>query len=599
MTSYETLYKGSEDIFMPKYAPSGYNSEISSLGLATDPRTATQLNELNIKMNPGSRHMEVGALGQEVMDSIPKQHFEEMRRLAKNTGVSLSFHAPIIEASGVGQRGGWEEVNRIGAERQIESTLKRAHDLDPKGNVNVTVHSSAQLPEMITRLKEDGKERTTGMLIINPETGKVHQIEYEKRYFPKEGETTGEFTGKERFFNPEEELAKINKETWTAQLSDINRNLSNGQDVLDRVRKQYPIPEDTYKEIAKGKDFDSLKEIDKDVFKDIQRNVIHGQIYLKDAYTNLQKVFDRAYQTADGENKRKLKKYAEEISPLIKKEVEQDPQILAQVVEKGVRVLNDLEETPKLWKKMNDFVVEQSAKTYGNAATNTWKEFHETAPVLTIENPPAGSGLSRAEDLKKLIEESRKVVVENLKKEGVSKSEAEKTAANLISATWDVGHINMIRKMGFSEKDVIREAEIIAPFVKHVHLSDNFGLEHTELPMGMGNVPLKEVMKKLGEKGFEGKKIIEAGNWWQHFAEKGGGNPFKPSIEGMNSPLYSTAPTNYWSTPPGFGAYYSGQGAINPAVHHKLYGAGFENLPMELGGEIPGERGRFSGAPNQ
>ena len=55
----------------------------------------------------------------------------------------------------------------------------------------------------------------------------------------------------------------------------------------------------------------------------------------------------------------------------------------------------------------------------------------------------------------------------------------------------------MLRKEGYSEKDIVKQTEIIAPFVKHVHLSDNFGFEHTELPMGMGNVPLKEIMEKL------------------------------------------------------------------------------------------------------
>ena len=586
---------------MPKYVSSNYDAGVNSLGMATDPRTAVQLNELNIKMNPGARFLEVGAISQEVMDSIPKQHFEEIRRLAKNTGVGLSFHAPIVEPTGIGQKGGWEEINRIGAERQIASTLERAHSLDPRGNINVTFHSTAQLPEMITKLKEDeeGKEKITGMLIINPETGKVHQIEYEKRYFPKEGEKAGEFTGKERSFEPIGELDKINKETWTSQLSDINRQASNGQDILGRVKKQYPISEDLYKEIAKGQNIDHLKDIDKEVIKDIKRDVIHGQIYLKDAYSNLQRVFDRAFQTATGEDREKLEKYAKEITPLIKTGIEQDTKLLAEVVEKGVGVLNNLNETPKLWKKMNDFAIEQAAKTFGNAATTTWNKFHDSSPILSIENPPAGGGLSRADDLKRVIEESRKVVVKNLEDKGMSSGEAKEAAKKLIGATWDVGHINMIRKMGYSEKDVIREAEIIAPFVKHVHLSDNFGLDHTELPMGMGNVPLKQVMEKLGKKGFEGKKIVEAGNWWQHFAEKGGGNPFKPSLEGMNSPIYTMGPSAYWSQPPTFGAYYMGHGPINTPTHHRLYGAGFENLPTELGGEIPGDKGRFAGSPNQ
>jgi len=61
-----------------------------------------------------------------------------------------------------------------------------------------------------------------------------------------------------------------------------------------------------------------------------------------------------------------------------------------------------------------------------------------------------------------------------------------------------------LRKFGFSSEDIIKEAEKVAPYLKHVHLSDNFGLDNVELPMGMGNVDFKEVMKKLGKKAGPG-----------------------------------------------------------------------------------------------
>ena len=61
----------------------------------------------------------------------------------------------------------------------------------------------------------------------------------------------------------------------------------------------------------------------------------------------------------------------------------------------------------------------------------------------------------------------------------MSTGKAKNVAKQMIGATWDVGHINMMRKKGYSEKDVIKETKEIAPFVKHVHLSDNFGLDHT------------------------------------------------------------------------------------------------------------------------
>ena len=181
----------------------------------------------------------------------------------------------------------------------------------------------------------------------------------------------------------------------------------------------------------------------------------------------------------------------------------------------------------------------------------------------------------------------------------MSSGKAENVAKQMIGATWDVGHINMMRKKGYSKKDVIKETKEIAPFVKHVHLSDNFGLDHTELPMGMGNVPLKPMIDEIKKQGFKGKEIIEAGNWWQFFSTQGGGNPFLPSLEGLDSPIYAMSEGPGWANTSYMGGYFSGQGPISPPIHHQTYGAGFQNMPVELGGEIPGDRGRFAGAPNQ
>ncbi len=203
--------------------------------------------------------------------------------------------------------------------------------------------------------------------------------------------------------------------------------------------------------------------------------------------------------------------------------------------------------------------------------------------------------MNRAEDLKALVEASRAKLAENLQKDkGLSKSESEKVAEKLIGATWDVGHINMIRKMGYSEQDVVREAEIIAPFIKHVHLSDNFGSEHTELPMGMGNVPIKDILEKF--KGKDIKKVVEAGDWFQHFTEKGG-HAFRPTLEAFGAPMYGGGP--YWNQAGAYGNAYAGMGPINPAIHHSLYGTSFVSLPTDLGGEMPGGQSRFAGTPNQ
>ena len=153
MTVYESIYPGADNTLTPKYyASTEYRMGAGEFGMPLDPRTANQLGELNTKINPGMKHIEVSGLSGATMESIPEQHLDEMRRSSKITGVTLSFHGPLVEASGIGERG-WDEVSRLGAEKQLESAMLRTHKLDPKGNISFTVHTTAQLPEMETKIK--------------------------------------------------------------------------------------------------------------------------------------------------------------------------------------------------------------------------------------------------------------------------------------------------------------------------------------------------------------------------------------------------------------------------------------------------------------
>jgi hypothetical protein len=614
MTSYEALYEGSS-FLIPRYNPAGYQELAKNMGMSLDPRTANQLKEVNVKINPGIKHVELSGIQGQILESIPDEHLDEIRRLTQLTGVTTSLHAPIVEASGIGQRG-WEEVNRLGAEKQLESALLRSKLLDPQGNISVVVHSSAGLPEMSPKIKIEErnpvtgeieeKEKPTSLFIVDQSSGKFGQIEPEKRFFPEEGEGKFSASNEPRPFDPEKELAKRNRDIWTQQLSEVNRFATYGEEIIDRATQTYHIPEDMISYISKGEDINNLDEDDptKKVLKAAQRDLFHGQIYLRDSYRHFRDLFDKAWLSGGEHDRDKLKKfadhYAKEIVPGIETNPEKLP-ILKDMMEEGLRVLRDIE-APKTFIPMQEFAIKKTAETFANAATTAWEKFHDKAPVLNIENPPAGGeggGLSRAEDLRDVVKATRQKFIQNLVDKGVDHSTAEEAAKKTIGATWDVGHINMLRKKGYSEKDIIKQTEIIAPYVKHVHLSDNFGLDHTELPMGMGNVPMKEIMEKLKKEGFKGKEIIEAGNWWQHFAEQGGGNPFKPTLQNYDSPVYAMKEGYTWSQLGGYAGYFSGHGPVNPSVHHNLYGSGFQNLPVELGGEIPGTRDRMSGTPMQ
>src|SRR4030042_1635879 len=322
--------------------------------------------------------------------------------------------------------------------------------------------------------------------------------------------------------------------------------------------------------------------------------------YLSEITKNANNIFSKAYKYGNEEQKEKLKElseiYAKDLQSINKTDILGESRAMHRLLNELQSPQNNL--APEMFVPIEKFAVEQSSKTFGNAAFNAYKKFGEKSPILSIENPPAGFALSTGEDLKNLVEESRKQFVKKAVSEGISEGKAEDAAQKLIGATWDVGHINMLRKQGLSEKDIIKETEKIAPLVKHVHLSDNFGFEHTELPMGMGNVPIKEILEKLGKEGFDAKKIIEAGSWWQHQRTA----PFKETLEAFGSPIYSMQMAPYWNQNIEFHqSYYAGlAGQWLPQTNYETFGSGFSRMPMELGGQAQGAQGsRMSGKPKE
>jgi sugar phosphate isomerase/epimerase len=623
MVSYNNFYEGATYSTQP---PSDINYgepvPAAAFSLATDPRTANQLKDLFDKLRTGAKNIELSPIQPEVLESIPKQHFEELNRLRKLAGAELTLHGPIVEASGVTKQG-WDPSHREQSERQMFSAVEKAHDLDPKGNVVVTFHASA-LPELRTRVmeKKGGKEvESVRELWVVDDEGKFAQI------VPKENPLTGE---KADVLN---QLKEQNKELWSRSLSQASFHANSGfnaikdavdnfEDLSDETKKML-IKEsggssilDLYKlaQTPKGQQiFNLMKEKDpKEKQNAFQRlnELNHGMTFVKDAYFMFQDMFRKAYKSAEESAKKgddkdlaRLKSFAENFQSIDKKAhltdlstFTKEPQkmkLFAEKINEGVNLLNAIK-IPQSLKPMDEFVIDKSSETFSNIAFDAYKEFKNSAPIISIENPPVGTGISHAEDLAKLIEETKKKFVEKARKEGLSESEAKEQADKIIGATWDVGHINMLRKYGYSEKQLVEQTKKISPFLKHIHLSDNFGMEHTELPMGMGNVPTAELMKALGDKAKKAKKVIETGNWYQYFQV----SPFKQTLQSFGSPLYAMEMAPVWKGSSGItGGYFAGRGML-PEVHYSMYGAGFSGLPYELGGQVGGGgRKSVSGAP--
>jgi hypothetical protein len=96
----QNFYAGTDYGFDPSWGSeynlglgTGYRVDPGSFALTTDPRSANQLAEVSRKLGTGAKVIEVQGVAPNILDSIPQQHFKEINRLKKLTGVDLTFHA--------------------------------------------------------------------------------------------------------------------------------------------------------------------------------------------------------------------------------------------------------------------------------------------------------------------------------------------------------------------------------------------------------------------------------------------------------------------------------------------------------------------------
>jgi hypothetical protein len=616
-----------EDGMTPKYA------RIYNIGGHTTPQSANQLEDFSLRANAGIPNVELMTLSPEVFEAIPKEHLKEIGRIAKLTETNPSLHAPLLEPSGFTQQG-WSEQQRRANEREIWNVVERSYELDDRGNVPVNIHGAnifgaeweKDIEEEWKKKKEEPKEiefkekkMPRVMTVVNQETGQITPLEYEKKYYI-EGEQT---------WHPLRRLESLNKTQWDQEQLKIMSFAKDKKDLSEKKEKIWGeitplmtgekegvLSLEEQRVLRKRKE--ELGIIDNHI-KELN-NLIH---------TGVQDMHDKV-ERFHKEGDKNYEKYIKEIRPRVRanfKEIENQMNKIArehdELVKKGeIRraeekimdyhklaerhgevITNAIIEmpTPELWKPVNEVAIEKASETLSSVALRAFKKFGEKAPVINVENSYPQLALSRAEDLRKGIEETRIKLAEKLvKEERISKDKAKEIAEKLVGATWDIGHINMLRKGGYSEKEILEETKKIAPLVKHVHVTDNFGHHDIHLPPGMGNVPIKkmlEILEKQGASPEQLRHIVEAGGFIQHFKR----SPWEASLRGLDSSLYRIEAQPTWSRVQELYAPYSlsysmGYGEILPEHHFKtFYGAGWAGVPRELGGQTGGgERGRFA-----
>ena len=658
-----TFYKSSQE-------NKPYRLSLSRLGAPTSPMVAKQLEEFNKRLNSGIKNIEIGTISADKFEFIPKQHFAEIRKLAELTDAKVSVHGPLIDLAGFPEQGGdrWSEDHTKKVELQLYSILERSFDLTRKkkdgktDSVPVVFHAGHFQSQEFEKGKTVtvGIDRDTGrpiqekkemgfrsIVAVNQDTGQVQKLDYEEKYTPGQKELdiwdpmrrlhnlNANFWKDEKIkiitrLNEVEKLKSrfdekikenetilrsglINNEKWRgiyfSNENEIKLKTDHLQDQNSKIASEYREVYDKFKRFAPPKLLEEQKQ---------------QLVAIDKVYETTEKKLDKEREEYHGigEKLSKMKKDTPEFNEARMAFEKKGRELLSKSIEQNTLVLTEIQKlpSPNMWRFVGDFAKEKTAKTVSNALFKMYSQLkkegkQDQTPFIALENFFVNAPMSTAKDLREAIIESRKLLANELMKEHkLSESEAKKTAEKLVCATWDVGHINNLRKAGFEGKElqekVIKETKEIADVTRHVHITDNFGFHDSHLPPGMGNVPIAKIMEELEKKWAEqtasGKidqeprAIAEAGG----FVAEIGQDPNLAILEFFGSPLYKMADSPYFWGPQGKGITHTYTPYIEtftefPQQHFNMYGSSFTTLPKSVGGQVGGEASRFSGTPNQ
>jgi hypothetical protein len=602
MSNHEYFYPGTPSSMEPGYSElfGGYQFPAGRLSLTTNIQNANQLAEVSNLLNQGVKHVEMSLVHKNIFDQIPKHHLKEIARLAKLTGSKISMHAPFVDMADLGGFQGengqaWSEEQRQSVEREMAEIVRRGNEINLDGNVNITIHPSNKLRASSYHMeKHDGKD-----VKVMDTYAAYNIINDQVAYIPPEESYDPLGNGSVESISPKERIEKYNQDFWKEKLRELRINAGKAN--------EYLIDSEGVRVAQKD-----LNTDDPTISMFLDRSKM-GVAYLDGVEKELRTLYANAMKVAkETENKRAqevLQKAHNEYSKKVREIEQKGSDYINSVSLKGEAVnvllknmenLAEKDVAPQIFIDADEFAIKQTSKTLSNVALSAYNKYKETAPTLSIENPPYGLSMASGEELAKLIVSSRDKLTQSLvAKEGLSSDKARKVAEKMIGVTWDTAHISGMKNHGFSESHLVEESKKVSPFVKHVHMNDSLGGQmHGDLPPGMGDVPIDKIMGEFASKGFAGTAVFESGA----FASMHKITPHPFVLEAMGSPLYAAKAGPNWNRFAQSGnesIYYSGMGTTIPDNSFQMYGAGFTSLPTELGGQQAG-RGtgsRFSGTP--
>jgi hypothetical protein len=572
----------------------------------------------------------------------------DMRALAEINEVKTSVHAAWHEGSlaGLGREGFNEQI-RQQAISEIEKAIQFSSEATKGGAV---VFHTSEWHRPLTDLRGGfqgypEEEKKTPITVVDTQTGDIAAIRRDQLVFEPKFYTAAEYEKaieRKLVGNIDGNGNRIEKDDWI----DIKGNaikrewvVSEKPEEVEKLFDRVPVwnSAKTNFEVEK-REFEyfekEAKRLSEKIDKEISPEVLFYKSQLADqvAQSKGQSLFyaqryERAKEKRDAAQKalsfyESLEKnipedekwkimhkegfYGDQLGLLIPKNVMPSEYLKGIIKEEGDEMRHIHESSAsadaraqQIMYRMNrtdtveNYGLKKTAETIGTLGLKAMKytEAHQkniNEPIyVSPENWDVREFGSHPDEIKKIVEESRKVMQKQLIGEGHSAEEAKRKSEEHIKATLDIGHFNTWRSRfktleGETPEDrdkrfnkwVLEETKKLAKegIIGHIHLSDNFGYDDEHLTPGEGNLPMKEFIKNMEDAGLK-DFIVESGSF----------NVFTSMPDTwalMGSPIYATT-----GAPTFRGVHEQHFGYHNPSTY--IVGAYAPSNEWRLWSEVP------------
>ena len=573
---------GKSDYFHSMDRPEQLNLRTNELGVSSKIGDVHQGFKADVQA--GASHVEIvfqgtgkGSLqGQTNPGIFGKDKRNDIRMMGKLNGVTVSTHAAVTKAGWSGFNAQSRKFSRKEAQEGL-TELKRTIDFaaDAAGGGPVTIHTG-EFPRSVSDDKFTfGDENEQEVYLANSRTGEImafnKNMNLHEPVWKKDSQ--GRFLGVDGrpLQNPNDLLQRAIEFDEQGNGKFVQKNYNDVKKEIDQWNKSNPnhkrnadmeffklSQRDNWQRtysmgqaslLSFRRSIEAIEELDKDY-----REWTHYENKIKDP-ESLEK-FKRSFEhhLTGGRNKSILKG-DETPSEYLKKKLNEakDSAIREKEGYQGYqKEIEKLEQGYKDIKSIQEVGVQRSAEALAEAAMYAYdvKESRnkkgENIRTITVcpENMFAEFGYgAHPQELKKLIQSSRKEMVEMLERKGIKGKKAESIAAEHLKATFDIAHANTWYKYFNGDKKqfdkwLVGEVNQLSKegIIGHAHISDNFGYSDEHLTPGQGNTPIKEFIKTLKDHGYEGKIITEWGAQGQDEAH--GTAMLGAWAELANSPIY-------------------------------------------------------------